>query len=54
MEEPIEGAVVDGAVPTAHPIDPRVREEVLRKLQAVETEHDVRVEQEWLPARPVP
>ena len=27
----------------AHPIDPAVREEVLRKLQAVETAHGVRV-----------
>jgi hypothetical protein len=36
MEEPFEGAGVDGAVPTAHPIDPRVREEVLRKLQVLD------------------
>ena len=43
MEEPFETTRDDGVVPEAHPIDPRIREQVLRKLQAVETEHDVRV-----------
>ncbi|MGM9486622.1 nucleotidyltransferase domain-containing protein [Ideonella sp. YS5] len=43
MEEPFDESRGDGVVPEAHPIDPRIREEVLCKLQAVEREHDVRV-----------
>jgi uncharacterized protein len=43
MEEPFDEPRGDGAVSEAHPIDPRIREQVLHKLHAVETEHDVRV-----------
>jgi uncharacterized protein len=43
MEEPFDEPPADGAVSQAHPIDPRIREQVLQKLSAVETEHDVRV-----------
>lgn len=43
MEEPFDEAGSDGVSATAHPIDPRIREQVLHKLRAVESEHDVRV-----------
>jgi len=43
MEEPFDKAQDDGVVHVAHPIDPRIREEVLQKLRDVEQEHSVRV-----------
>ncbi|AKJ27285.1 DNA polymerase beta superfamily protein [Caldimonas brevitalea] len=42
MNEPYQGGCAFGDT-EAHPIDPAVRQEILRKLQAVEAEHDVRV-----------
>jgi predicted nucleotidyltransferase len=42
MNEPFKSGCASGTT-EAHPIDPAVREEILRKLQAVEAEHDVRV-----------
>jgi predicted nucleotidyltransferase len=43
MEEPFDDGRAFGTRLEAHPIDARIREEILRKLQAVETEHGVRV-----------
>jgi predicted nucleotidyltransferase len=43
MEEPFDEGRASGADLEAHPIDASIREEILRKLQAVEAEHEVRV-----------
>jgi predicted nucleotidyltransferase len=43
MSEPLDEGRASGAMLEAHPIAGAVRHEILRKLQAVETEHDVRV-----------
>lgn len=43
MEEPFHPPGCAGADAQAHPIDPAVRAEILRKLAAVETDHGVRV-----------
>lgn len=43
VEEPFEQAADGWGVPEARPIDPRIREEVLRKLRPVELECGVRV-----------
>jgi predicted nucleotidyltransferase len=42
MNEPFKSGCASDST-EAHPIDPTVREEILRKLQAVEAEHGVRV-----------
>lgn len=43
MTEPMTDPEACGTAPQAHPIDPAIRQEILRKLQAVEAEHGVRV-----------
>ena len=43
MEEPFDEGRASGADLEAHPIDASIREEILRKLQAVEAERGVRV-----------
>lgn len=43
MKEPMDQNSASGTSPKAHPIDPAIREEILRKLHAVEAQHGVRV-----------